>query len=374
MVNDRKDHARSSRSGTSVGAVRRLLGPAILAVAGLLAVASCGQESKAPHGPAEAVRVGVSTSIGGGLGSLGVPRDPETNESGVSEATLRVFRGGQEVFFDENGHEVGEADAVPVVLTPENSTATLFLEPATYDFQLTARDEQENELAHGAAVDRELEEGSTVFIPLTARIDSLSFSDIIVIEPDEVFEVFVYVHPPGRPDLHVPETDFLLGHGIDTGTIVAESNLGVRVAASCADVTITATARPTIGEEIVEDALNVAAEEYCRAVGSDIEGDLSPPIVSITSPEDGATIREPVLTLEGVVGDEESGVDRVDIYQGVEHLGDADVDENVEPHRWSFTVEGLEPGTHRFTAVAVDNAGNTSRAEVEVEVEVEVEL
>ena len=116
-----------------------------------------------------------------------------------------------------------------------------------------------------AQLNVDIDEGSTVFMLLTSLLGSISFSDVLVVQPDEVFDAFVHVHPPERPDLHVPETDYILGHAVGEGAIVAKSNLGVRAAASCADVTITATARPTIGEEIVEDALNVAAEEYCRA-------------------------------------------------------------------------------------------------------------
>jgi hypothetical protein len=104
---------------------------------------------------------------------------------------------------------------------------------------------------------------------------------------------------------------------------------------------------------------------------SDISFDLElaanvtfePPVVNITSPSDGAVIGSPTVVLTVGVSDVDGVVTMVEFFESGNLLGIA-----TEPP-FTFVHSGLAPGTHRFTAVAIDSTGvNATSAPVAITV------
>ena len=188
------------------------------------------------------------------------------------------------------------------------------------------------------------------------------------VQPNAIFDAFLEVSPPGRPDLRVPEGDYAVVYeAAEPSQVLSESQLGARVAAGCDDVQIVARTRrvgPRAKARFETNATVPVSGEACGD-GSGVGADLVPPFVAITSPDEGANV-DADFTLIGDVNDQQSGVDRVEVYEGTVLLGEADID--MDEMRWSFDVS-LEKGAYTLTAVAFDNAGNTSREEVRVTVE-----
>ena len=338
----------------------------------LLLVAGCGNTALGPadvHPPEGTVPVTIGTISleQAGLETIGVPRDPETGELAVAEAELRVICEGEEVFFDEHGHEVAEAEAEPIVLTRDEPDTRLFLVPGIYTFELVGRDEQGNDLAYGEVSGRLIADAERVSISLASLVEGVSFEAPEVVQANEVFQVGITVHPPGRADLSVPPQDYSIAYSVTGGRLLDEDRPRLRVAAECPEVTVSAQARSNARGDAVRATLTVPVKN-CPKEGSEASADLVPPFVNITSPEGGDAVTGDTVTLEGEVSDLQSGVERLEIYDGVAHLGDAEIDDSVVPHDWTFTATGLQARSHLFTAVAVDHAGNTARAEVEVEV------
>src|SRR5262249_22367678 len=68
----------------------------------------------------------------------------------------------------------------------------------------------------------------------------------------------------------------------------------------------------------------------------------------------GGVTKDNTLGLSGTVSDA-SGVSSVQVYDGATLLGAA----TISSGNWSYTTAALLDGSHSFTAVATDNAGNT---------------
>ena len=75
---------------------------------------------------------------------------------------------------------------------------------------------------------------------------------------------------------------------------------------------------------------------------------------------------EAEFTLSGDVNDQQSGLERVEVYEGTVQLGEAEI--NPDEMTWRFEVS-LDEGDYTLTAVAFDKAGNTRRQAVNVTVE-----
>ena len=244
---------------------------------------------------------------------------------------------------------------------------SLFLPQGNYRFALSAFDDQTNVLARGQ-VEQQVGADSRVSIPLTSLIGSASFRVPESVTANEVFDAFLEVSPPNRPDLRVPLGDFTVSYEVAEPSVQLEgaSNVGVRVAAACDVVEVTATVDNELSEEVSASASIPVNDEACdEANETPVGTDLIPPFVSIKAPEADATLNTS-FTLQGDVNDQQSGVDRVEVYEGTLKLGDATL--NSDAMTWSFDAS-LEEGSYTLIAVAFDQAGNSSRAEVKVTVE-----
>ena len=339
----------------------------------LLLLAACN-EDLAPSVDDGSVQVRISSSMSANgastsISAQGVPVDPETGESGVARAVLEVssLPTGEQLFF-KDGQVVSEAEGEAVSFTPEEGGVSLALPPGTYSFFLTAFDDREpaNELAFGLVENAEVGDADAqISIDLVSFLGEVTFRVPESVQPNAVFDAFLDVSPPGRPDLRVPEGDYTVTYeALPPSQILSESQLGARVAAACDDVEIVAQYKrrgPRAGGGTNELRTTVPVRgDGCGGAGADVGADLVPPFIAITSPNEGADVNAD-FTLSGDVNDQQSGVEKVEVYEGTVLLGEADIDANEM--RWSFGVS-LEKGDYLLTAVAFDKAGNTRRAEV----------
>ena len=345
----------------------------------LLLLAACSEDAAPITNSSDVANVRVASNLGAdtagtaeALSVQGVPVNLETGESGVAEVVLEVYDTptGEQLFF-KDGQIVSEAEGEAVTFTPEEGSVALALPPGTYSFLLSAFDDREpaNELAFGLS---EVEVGDAdvqVSITLSSFLGEVSFRVPESAQPNAVFDAFLEVSAPGRPDLRVPEGDYLVGYAVSPSSqVLSESKLGARVAAACEDVEITARYRsngPRSAGGLRETSTTVPVRGEACGDGSGVGADLIPPFVAITSPGEGANV-DAEFTLVGDVNDQQSGVGSVEVYEGTVLLGEADID--ADEMRWSFDVS-LAKGAYTLTAVAFDNAGNTSREEVRVTVE-----
>src|SRR5262249_32431623 len=87
---------------------------------------------------------------------------------------------------------------------------------------------------------------------------------------------------------------------------------------------------------------------------------ISPTIITdaglTTAVTSGGVTKDDTLTLSGTVSDL-NGVSSVHVFDGATDLGAATIDGSGN---WSLTTGPLSEGTHKFAAVAIDIAGNTS--------------
>ena len=348
-----------------------------LSVFSLLILAACNEESDLYTAPEGTVAVTVGSNFNADLDTQGVPYDPETGASGVENATLRVFTGEKltpdsatsepretELFFDAEGNLVEEGDAAPQILTASNPTATLFLPPGEYSFFVLA------DLAVGV-VDATVTDGETFLVPLISFLGDIKLSAPEEVVPNEVFDVFLEVTAANRPDLRVPASDYSVFYEVESESgeveVLGESDLGIRLAAECEEIRVVAfvdTAIVSLDNDSPERvATTIPLSTTCA--GTTVGVDLVPPFVSITSPEADAPFSG-AFTLTGEVNDMQTGVDRVEVYDGPVLLGEADLDTSVTPNTWSFDVDPDALRDYRLIVLAYDNATNENRAELQV--------
>lgn len=342
----------------------------------VLALAACDSgRSAAPRSAAVTVGVDIGAAARAQeLAPQGAPVDPVSGATGVTEAELKVYRGMDRVYFDADGNEVpDESGSVPVVLTAAAAQVTLHLLFGTYAFEVEARDAEGNVLAKGSLADVNVDGPLDILVPLVSEIGSASLAGPVAVLPNQVFDVFLAVHPPGRADLIVPTTDFDASYQVTGGSDGGHSDLGIRVVAECADVVVDASVFAPGGVDVLADAqLVVGIDYHCPPVTVGV--DLVPPYVDVLAPTPPVTLPVgSVLELSGVVKDAQSGVQRVEVYEGVVLLGEAvvtpDSDDDLYDE-WSFAGTTLDVArTYELTIVATDGAGNQSQATLEVDVE-----
>ena len=333
----------------------------------LLLLAACGGDS-VPDFKGDTVEVRVLSSLNAAASALsvqGVPFDPETGESGISFALVDVFSGDTQLLFEE-GRVVSEGGG-PIVLNPDSNEETVFLPEGRYRFALRAFGAQsdDNVIALGE-VEQQVGQDSRVTVPVTSLIGSARFEVPESVDANEVFDAFLKVSPPGRPDLEVPLGDYSVTYNVVEPSVklAGESKLGVRVAAACAGVKVTATVDNDLSDEVSATANVPVSSDACDN-STDIGTDLVPPFVSIASPIDGTTVGTSFI-LRGDVSDQQSGVEKVEVYEGTLRLGEAAV--NRDEMNWSFDVS-LDEGDYTLIAAAFDKAGNTRRQALSVTVE-----
>lgn len=352
----------------------------VLLVLGLAVVLVACQGDPATQADQGRVLITVGVDAGAvpadGLTSLGVPTDA-AGASGVTVAFLRVYSNGDEVFFDENGLQLsGSTGAVSIDLLSTAGTRTLGIFPGTYTFDVTATDGP-NELAVGRLENQYISEAGSFRIDLVSNLDSLTLSAPVEVLPNQIFDVYLTVHPPGRTDLRVPTTDYDAWYTTDDATINYRSDLGVRFTAACQNITLTTG---VYGEgwvdypdtPVLANTTTISMGSVCSGIPGVIDIDLIPPFVEFTTPLDGTTVEywDEYVTFAGNVNDAQSGIQSVTLYEGVQLIGTAIIRPGANPgdySTWELTNWWTRrTGPHTIMALARDNAGNETAATITI--------
>ena len=356
---------------------RTFLGSLLLLVLVFVACDEAEDLAPAPEGTV-AVTVASDFSADAELGTQGVPYDPDTGESGVESAQLNVYVGALndisdtegvlQLFFDAEGNPVEETDSATQVLSKSDPEVKLFLAPGEHTFALVAGD-----IAAGLLV-ATVADGDTVTVPLKSIVGDASLSAPDEVLPNEVFDTFLTVTPPDRPDLIVPATDYKVTYevfdssdGLVEDAILGESQLGVRLVAECQELRLVASVsyNSILVPDFATEELTVTIPLAASCEGTTVGTDFVPPFVSITSPGEDESFGG-AFTLSGEVNDMQSGVDRVEVYDGPVLLGEAEIDDSTTPNTWSYDISPDQLRDYRLIVLAYDNATNENRTELQV--------
>ncbi|MBX3144500.1 MAG: hypothetical protein KF813_12125, partial [Trueperaceae bacterium] len=222
----------------------------------------------------------------------GVPFHPGTGVVGVAVAELKVYRGGDRLHFDTTGNIV-ESGGEPILLT--SNSATLHLPHGTYDFQVGATDDSDNLLADGGQLDVVINSDLHLRIDLSSFIESASLLAPQVVVPNQVVDVILAVHPPGRPDLVVPTGDFHVVYTAST-EIVASSNRGLRLGVECVPISIEAEVTDLrMPVTSVIEFISIPLAQGCDSHSGPIEVDLTPPSLEMNPLPDEVPVGQPFV-------------------------------------------------------------------------------
>ena len=369
---------------------------------------ACSPESKSPstsptettpEGKAQVTLIidqGLNTQvINQGINTQGVPRkgdDLTGDDPAVVAMELVVLDSdGNEILFDKNNN-ISTAPSASRIIPVPNTDVVLILPTGTYSFKLLAYDDAIDSptkivLAYGESLNEfidatkknELTIGLNSIIA-TAQLSSSPEEEIIEIatdvNPNVPVDIFIYVHPENHNDYFVPEGDYTVEYKLGTQVLEGSqvSQIGARFPLGCVASTFQATVTGLQLEEgdYVEKVLEPVTLGFTPSPGcTSIAGvDIVRPHVKITTEEDVSFAG--TVTLEGEVVDMQSGVDRVEIYEGPILLGEATIDDSTDIPTWSFEWTPPKEGSYSFTAIAFDVEGNTNRDSVQVRVGVEV--
>jgi len=89
-------------------------------------------------------------------------------------------------------------------------------------------------------------------------------------------------------------------------------------------------------------------------------GDVTPPEVELVSPEPGAVLSEPETVVLEAVASDDTGVLRVDFFDGDTRLGAV----ASEPYQYEWSITDADNGEHELFARAFDAAGNSAASPV----------
>src|SRR5690606_9679539 len=129
----------------------------------------------------------------------------------------------------------GESASLNLVV----GSVVLGLRHASYRFTVLARDDSANELADGQLEDVLVEDDVALLVPLRSFVASASSSAPEVVAPNQVIDIGLGVHPPGREDLLVPMSDFSVDYSTNALMHVG-SGLGVRLTVECEPIEVSA--------------------------------------------------------------------------------------------------------------------------------------
>ncbi|MBT8183828.1 MAG: DUF5011 domain-containing protein, partial [Eudoraea sp.] len=104
-----------------------------------------------------------------------------------------------------------------------------------------------------------------------------------------------------------------------------------------------------------------------------INGVDLPPVVSITSPSDGASFTEGADVLIQATATDDIGIVNVEFYDGPTLLG-SDNTADTGPDEYTFTINNIAVGSYALTAVAYDASGSTTSSVVNINVNPPVNL
>lgn len=324
----------------------------------LAVLAACGE----PSVPAGTVAVSLRVPLDPVVAPAGVPAGPD-GATGVTTVELRVFTAEEELFFDDDGNVI-DVGGEPVVLT--DGAVILHLPRDTYEFDITGREGSSGNILAVGSASAEITESTTIDIPLVSLIGSVELTAPTTIVPNEIVDVGLLVHPPSRPDLFVPTTDYEVVYDVNAD-VVNLSQLGVRFGVECQWVTVAVSVTSLADATVINESVVLAPSDVCSQYEGPVGVDLFPPALTVDELPDEVGIGE-TLTLTGTVSELQTAVASVTLFDGPVLVGSASVDTSQQPNVWSVVWTPTVARAYELVVVAADTAGNESRESVSLSV------
>ncbi len=327
---------------------------ALLVSAALVGLVACG----GPGSPEGTVAVSFHVDMGEGIAPAGVPSGPG-GAVGVTTVELRVFTADRELFFDGEGNLI-EFDEGPVVLT--DGPVTLHLPRDTYQFDATGREGPSGNILATGSLGVDVTEPTTIDLPLVTLIGSVDLTTPASVMPNQIVDVGLVVHPPGRTDLFVPTSDYEVWYDVHT-EVFAESKLGVRFGVECRWMTVSVSVTSLADASVFNESLELAPNEVCSQYAGPVGVDLIPPLLTI---EDVPAEIESgdALSITGTVSELQTEVASVILFDGPVQVGSASIDTSRQPNVWSVVWTPTVVRAYDLVVVAADTAGNESRESI----------
>src|SRR5690606_8092979 len=136
-------------------------------------------------------------------------------------------------------------------------------------------------------------------VPLLSFIESASLLPPGMVMPNQVVDVRLLVHPPGRSDLRVPTGDFTFEFQ-SSASVLHTSALGVRLVVECEPIDVSVAVSDLRGSDAVIASSTLAAAEVCLSYEDGVSVDALPPFATVDEPPSAVPLGTPV-TLTGTV-------------------------------------------------------------------------
>jgi hypothetical protein len=354
---------------------------AILLVGLAALLAACGRHDASP---ASMVSFQLALLADSSITAQGIPHDPETGALGVQ--TLRVWvseASGDPVTFILDGDEYvadehGDVEFVTLSADGGSMGAQVTLPGYGNPYRFVAHGffddpdvvDDAAVIAHADQYEKVVDGGTVWLEPRSvlgeARLRTRFPTNYVT--PGATLDVMLVVLANGHDHLEVPIGDFMAEYTVSGGTIVSQSNRGLRLVVDDACegsllVTGSVWGAVMVDGEVVADAVamngGAGLEVPCPAtLGGGLGLDKEGPTVTITGYD------AMVLEVQGTA-DDNMGIVKVQIFDGPVLLASTD---NLEatgsvakvtfPGGNTFTATLTAPVARNLVAVAFDAAGN----------------
>lgn len=359
----------------------------------MVALAACGTPNKGSR-PDTTTIVDVTVRFSGQQHAISPQAIPNDSSGKQIDWTgeIKVFEGGTEVKFDADGN-ITTSSSTPIIVTVSKPSTQLKLAKGkTYKFEFIGYEtgKPANKLIYGE-LEQVITGNSSLYLKLYTIIDKemikLERRDkqgSQAIEANTLVEYYLTVNASNRQDLFATIADFNAVEYINTlGTIGNISDVG-------AQFKIPVSVLPDCGKKNTE--FSVKLKGYVNNNGTIVEETFTSPKVQIELlHSNGLTIAdcqntnptvdsvEPAINVAlatgstatdikvtGSVADMHSGVDRIEVFDGVTKLANVTLDfgqstDRKGPFNFTWELKGNTTSrTLRF--VAYDKANNTSES------------
>ncbi len=299
-------------------------------------------------------------------------------QPGFVQAEARVLASNGELLFSNSNPDAnGER-----LIIPAN---TLFIKnflPETGDYQfISVLKDANNQVLGFAETQQSINDDSRILLPATGLLGSLTLNGVNTAKEGDSVTLELSASPPQRTDLFLLEEDFtepLYQLTADGQPLIPDSSdkSGVTFTMPCAEVVVKVqssgfTAIQEVGNGEIRVSSGDANTEFIVALESCVTDppnsgglvDFIPPTLTLNPAQVQVLNQDVEVLISGSVFDNQSGLNRVDIFEGVRFLGTATLDRNVTPNTWQFLyrledLAYLSVIDQTLFAIAYDRGGN----------------
>lgn len=312
----------------------------------------------------------------------------ENGQPGFSEAEARVLASSELFFRNGKPDATGER-----LIIPAN---TLFIKnflPEAGDYQfISLLKDASGQIVGFAQSQQNIADDSRVLLPATGLLGSLTLEGKTLADEGEQVTLQLKAHPPTRLDLLLLKEDFtepVFALTANGQALIPDSSdkSGVTFTMPCGEVSIAVQSsgftavtengdgRVNVRTGEVKGLFKVAIDQCQLPDGGGLV-DFIPPTLTLNPAQVQVLNQDVEVLISGSVIDNESGINRVDVFEGVRFLGTATLDRNTTPNTWQLLYR-LEDQAYlsvidqTLFAIAYDRGGNKSELNQKIQATVQ---